>query len=153
MSDLEPAIVDDQRTADTIICSVIIPSYRSVTTISACLKALTQQRGAPPYEIIVVDSSPDTTPEIVRQQFPQVQLIHLAQQTDPAAARNLGAQQARGEFLAFIDSDCIAASDWLARLCATVRAGYDAVGGAIVNANGDGLVSWASYFCEFREFL
>ncbi|MGH2522412.1 MAG: glycosyltransferase, partial [Anaerolineales bacterium] len=80
-------------------------------------------------------------------------LIHLPEQTDPAQARNVGARQAHGEVLAFIDADCIAASDWLRRLCALIEQGYAAAGGAIGNANGESLVSWAGYLCEFREFL
>jgi glycosyltransferase involved in cell wall biosynthesis len=135
------------------VCSVIIPSYRSAATICACLTALLRQDFSQPYEIIVIDSSPDDTPAFVRRDFPQVQLIHLTQQTDPALARNLGAKHGRGDLLAFIDADCIAPPDWLRRLCAILERGYDGAGGAIANANGESLVSWASYVCEFREFL
>ena len=136
-----------------IACSVIIPSYRSAQTIGACLTALLRQDLAQPYEIIVVDSSPDETPALVGRDFPQARLIHRAQQTDPALARNLGAEQAQGEVLAFIDSDCIASPDWLRRLYTTLQQDYDGVGGAIANGNGDTLVSWAGYMCEFRAFL
>jgi glycosyltransferase involved in cell wall biosynthesis len=136
-----------------IECSVIIPSYRSAATIGACLRALLAQRDAPAYEIIVVDSSPDETAAIVRRDFPQVRLIERAQQTDPATGRNLGAAEAKGAIFCFIDSDCVAAPDWLARLAARVNEGYSAVGGAIANANGETLASWAGYICEFREFL
>jgi glycosyltransferase involved in cell wall biosynthesis len=135
------------------VCSVIIPSYRSAPIIRDCLSALLQQDIPQPYEIIVVDSSPDDTPALVRHYFPHVRLIHRPQQTDPALARNLGAAQARGEILAFIDSDCVAAPDWLRRLYTTLQQGYDGVGGAIANGNSDTLVSWAGYMCEFREFL
>lgn len=135
------------------ICSVIIPSYRSSKTIRACLTALLNQDFRLAYEIIVVDSSADETPTLIRRDFSQVRLIHLPQQTDPALARNIGAQQAQGQILAFIDADCVASPDWLGRLYATIQAGYEAVGGAIANANGETLASWASYFCEFREFL
>lgn len=135
------------------VYSVIIPSYRSKATIQACLTALLQQDCAQPFEIIVVDSSPDETPELVRRAFPQVTLIHLPQQTDPAQARNIGAEHALGEVLAFIDSDCVARSDWLHRLATILAQGYDGVGGAIANGNGESLVSWAGYMCEFREFL
>jgi GT2 family glycosyltransferase len=138
---------------DPIACSVIVPSYRSITTIVACLSSLQQQDLALPYEIIVVDSSPDDTAKLVRERFPAVRLIQLTTQTDPATARNLGAQQANGAVLAFIDSDCTAPPDWLRRLCATLAGGYDAAGGAITNANPVNLVSWAGYMCEFREFL
>jgi GT2 family glycosyltransferase len=135
------------------ICSVIVPSYRSARTIAACLTALLEQELSLAYEVIVVDSSPDETAELVRRHFPQVRLIHLAQQTDPARARNIGAQHARGTVLAFIDADCTAAPDWLARLYSAVIDGYDAVGGATANGNGETLISWAGYMCEFREFL
>lgn len=140
--------------ADTwLACSVIVPSYRSKHTIAACLHALLRQDIGLPYEIIVVDSSPDETPSIVRRTSPDVRLVHLARQTDPALARNIGAEQARGDVLAFIDSDCIAPADWLRRLYAILQRGYHAAGGAIANGNGDSLVSWAGYMCEFREFL
>lgn len=135
------------------LCSIIIPSYCSAGTIGACLAALLGQDATQPYEIIVVDSSPDATVNFIRRYFPQVRLIHLAQQTDPALARNLGARQAHGEILAFIDADCVARPDWLRRLCLSLQQGYDGVGGAIANGNGESLVSWAGYFCEFREFL
>jgi glycosyltransferase involved in cell wall biosynthesis len=138
---------------DQVVCSVIIPSYHSLDTIGTCLTALSNQDFALPYEIIVVDSSSDETPQLIRRDFPQVHLIHLPQQTDPALARNIGAQQAQGKILAFIDADCIASPDWLGKLYATLQSGYEAVGGAIANGNGKTLASWAGYFCEFREFL
>lgn len=135
------------------VCSVVVPSYRSAQTIQACLTALASQDFSLPYEIIVVDSSPDETPQLVQRHFPQVQLVHLTKQTDPALARNIGAQRARSEILAFIDADCVAAPDWLSRVYETLQHGYDAAGGAIVNADRDSLVAWAGYMCEFREFL
>jgi glycosyltransferase involved in cell wall biosynthesis len=135
--------------------SIIIPSYRSEMTISATLQALFKQQNAPTYEVIVVDSSPpdDGTATIIQNDFPQVRLIQRQQQTDPATARNLGAAEAQGDYFCFIDSDCVAAADWLARLYARLNEGYSAVGGAIANGNGETLASWAGYFCEFREFL
>ncbi len=135
------------------ICSIVIPSYRSAHTIGACLTALANQDVALPYEIIVVDSSPDETPDLVHRGFPSVELIRLGSQTDPAVARNIGARRAKGDVLAFIDSDCVAGPDWVRRLVTTLAEGYDGVGGSIANANGDSIVSWAGYFCEFREFL
>lgn len=136
-----------------VVCSVVVPSYRSAGTIAGCLSALRAQVDAPPFEVIVVDSSPDETAAIVRRDFPEVRLIVREEQTDPATGRNLGAAAARGAILCFIDSDCLAAPDWLARLAARIGEGHSAVGGAIVNANPETLVSWAGYCCEFREFL
>ena len=137
-----------------ITYSVIIPSYNSAETIRACLDSIVQQRFDWPYEILVVDSSTDATPEIVRQEFPQVHLIHLDVRTEPGPARNLGIQQAQGDILCFIDSDCVAEPDWLRLLAEAHDNGeYAAVGGAILNGNPEKLVGWAGYFAEFREFF
>jgi len=50
----------------TILASVIVPSYNSGLTIARCLQALQNQETAFSYEIVVVDSSNDGTPDLVR---------------------------------------------------------------------------------------
>lgn len=139
--------------SDNPHCSVIVPSYGSEGTIRACLDALRKQDAPFGYEVIVVDSSPDRTAHIVSTGFPEVRLVHLPNRVGPETARNEGAMIARGSLLAFIDSDCIASSDWLRRLVARLDEGVDAIGGATANGNPETLVSWAGYICEFREFL
>ncbi|PID58314.1 hypothetical protein CSB45_04405 [candidate division KSB3 bacterium] len=135
--------------------SVIVPSYNSESTIARCLEALTQQRFEESSEIVVVDSSNDATPEIIRKHFPQIRLIHLDQRTDSYTARNIGIRQSHGEILCFIDSDCLARSDWLCRIAAThnEHAEYAAVGGSVANGNPGSSIGWAGYFAEFREFF
>lgn len=133
--------------------SIIIPSYQSAQTITACLEAVFKQGFDQSFEVIVVDSSTDETPAIIRQKFPQVRLIALPRQTYPGTARNLGIQQAQGSVIVFLDSDCVPASDWLARHVAGHQQGYSIVGGAVINGTPDSRVGWASYISEFREFL
>jgi glycosyltransferase involved in cell wall biosynthesis len=106
------------------------------------------------YETIFVDSSDDRTPEIVSEKYPEVKLIHLDHKTDPGSARNIGIGEAKGELIAFIDSDCIAANDWLEQLSFAHESSYNVVGGSVDNANGDNhLVACAGYISEFREFI
>ena len=135
------------------ICSVVIPSYRSAATIRATLLALRQQDFPGPFEVILVDSGDDETAAIATREFPEVQVIHRPSQTEAPLARNLGAERARADVLAFVDSDCRAAPDWLRRLYETLQQGYEAAGGVVSNANGETLASWAGYVCEFREFM
>ena len=93
--------------------SVIIPAYNSAATLPACLKALANQT-LPPDEVIVVDdSSKDNTVEIARQAGVRVLIQPHA---GPAAARNLGVQQAKGELVFFTDSDCEPVTDWVEQL-------------------------------------
>lgn len=134
--------------------SVIIPSYNSETTIGKCLDALLSQSYDGNYEIILVDSSTDRTPQIVSSEYPNVQFIHFGQKTDPGTARNAGIRKARGDLIAFIDSDCVAAHDWLENIEAAHRSLYNVVGGSVNNGNDkEDLVAWAGYVSEFREFL
>ena len=134
--------------------SVIIPSYNSENTIERCLYSLTTQSYRGEYEIILADSSEDNTSYIVKTNYPQIQLIHFDQKTDPGTARNAGIDRAKGELIAFIDSDCIATSNWLERIAEAHASKYRVVGGVVSNGNPEhDLVAWAGYFAEFREFL
>lgn len=96
--------------------SVVVPSYNASETIRACLDALMRQETDFPYEVILVNSSDDETPAIVRDEFPDVKLVQLANQTFAGTARNLGATEARAELLAFTDADCVPHRNWLAAL-------------------------------------
>ena len=99
----------------TPMISVIIPVRDGEDTLSACLAGLEAQT-LPLifFEVIVVDDgSRDRSAQIAEQAG-----VTLLQQAPrgPAAARNLGAQSARGEILVFTDADCQPAPDFLERI-------------------------------------
>lgn len=83
--------------------SVIIPTYNRERTIKRSLESVITQTMYP-YEIIVVDDgSTDGTVEIVEQ----IDGVKLLKQNHRGAqaARNLGVLNARGDYIAFLDSD------------------------------------------------
>ncbi|MBL7071376.1 MAG: glycosyltransferase [Candidatus Omnitrophica bacterium] len=93
--------------------SVIIPVYNGEKTISKCIESLVHQ-GYPKdkYEIIIVDNnSRDKTAEIVRK-YP-IRYIKEEKTQSAYASRNAGMKCAKGDILAFTDSDCVASPDWL----------------------------------------
>jgi mycofactocin glycosyltransferase len=81
---------------------------------------------------VVDDASEDHTPQVVST-FP-VHLISLAKRSQASFCRNLGAQQARGEILAFIDSDCRADALWLRELVPAFRGPAIGVVGGLVDS-------------------
>lgn len=91
--------------------SIIIPVYNDVN-ITECLQSVAElQYPRDQFEVIVVDNN--SRPEIAEliKKFP----VHYIQEpiTGSYKARNTGAQLAKGEILAFTDSDCTVAADWL----------------------------------------
>lgn len=86
--------------------SIIIPAYNASEFIGDALESVFSQTYAR-YEVIVVnDGSKDSDQlRLVLDQF-RSRMTYLEQQNrGPSAARNAGIETARGEFLAFLDSD------------------------------------------------
>ncbi|MGD0213197.1 MAG: glycosyltransferase family A protein [Terriglobales bacterium] len=90
--------------------SVIIPSYKTAGLITACLDSVFAQTYKDFEAIVVNDGSPDTV-ELEKVLEPYLsryldRIIYLKQENKRAAgARNNAIQHARGEFVAFLDSD------------------------------------------------
>ncbi len=135
--------------------SVIIPSYNSETTIVPCLRAILNQDIEEPYEVIVVDSSVDQTPMLIKEHFPTVNLIHIDHRVDAGTARDTGVQNSHGDLISFVDSDCTVQPDYLQRVLENLSSEkYAAVGGPVINnGNPKSLISWAGYMIEFNQFL
>jgi len=135
-----------------MMISIIIPSYHSQSTIGECLQSLEAQRIEEDFEILVVNSSFDNTPDIVKEHFPAIQFIQLEKRAFAGTARNRGIQEAKGDIVAFIDADCTPCSDWLSRMIRWHRKGYKVVGGSIANKSENNIFSRAEYSLEVLEF-
>lgn len=133
--------------------SVIIPAYNSARTIERCMAALVQQATARRFEIIVVDSGRDTTCLLALRVIPETRVFHYANRLMPPRARHLGATRARGELLAFIDSDIYPDQRWIENVVRAAETGHDLVCGSIANANPHSAVSRAEQLLMFNEFL
>ena len=115
--------------------SVIVPVKNGEDNIEKCIMAILDQE-LQPFEIIVIDGhSTDKTVEIVRR-FP-VRLIYEEYGT-VGGARQIGLVNARGNYIAFTDADCIPERRWLRNLANSFEEGIVGVGGGIRNI-GDGL--------------
>ena len=128
--------------------SVIIPVRNVADKIEKCLEAVFSQ-STKPYEVIIVDGrSTDDTVEKARK-FPVKVLFQ--DYGACGAARQIGLQNAEGEYTAFTDADCIPSKDWLRNLLAELGDDIVGVGGRIENI-GEG--RWTrSINLAFATFL
>lgn len=103
--------------ADRSLASVVVPVYNGSATLDACLEALANQTvDAALYEVIVVDDgSEDGSADVATRHG--VRVLRQAH-AGAAAARNRGAQEARGDILLFTDADCEPLPDWIEKMLA-----------------------------------
>lgn len=88
------------------LISIVIPAYNAAHHIVDALNSVLEQT-IDDYEVIVVnDGSPDT-PQLEKELTPYLdEIIYIARSNGgPAAARNSGILAAKGEYVAFLDSD------------------------------------------------
>lgn len=112
--------------------SAIVPVRDGERHVGRCLAALLAQTWPRErLEILVVDdASRDATRERVRD-LP-VRLLAQPRPRGPYAARNAGIRAAAGEILAFTDSDCVPAGDWVERgAAALAREAADLAAGQV----------------------
>src|SRR5262245_2708553 len=92
--------------------SVIIPVYNDTERLRHCLAALEAQTyPASRYDVIVVDNG-SARPLELGTSYPHAQLAH-ERRAGSYAARNTGIVLSAGDVLAFTDSDCVPAPNWL----------------------------------------
>jgi glycosyltransferase involved in cell wall biosynthesis len=115
------------------IISVVVPALNEESVIGHCLESLVRQNlPSNAFEVLLVDNgSTDRTVDIALRFKQSVSLRVLR---SPGARigvlRNLGASAANGEFVAFLDADCVAPTHWLEQAISLLQADASAVIGA-----------------------
>jgi len=119
--------------------SILIVSYNTRDMTLACLASVfVQAREVEPRVIVVDNASEDGSADAIAERFPQVELIRLDRNIGFAAANNLAARRAKGEWLLLLNPDTVVldgAIDRIVRFTA-VRPGHGIYGGRTVFADG-----------------
>lgn len=147
--------------------SIVIPTYNRPKQLAACLQACARlDYPHDRFEIIIVDDGSPVPVEVLKtgprvappagvppavappaNGGPNLPSITWLRQSNagPASARNMGAQHARGDILAFTDDDCAPTQQWLRELAQSFNnSPTGLVGGRTVNGLVDNIYSTAS---------
>lgn len=114
--------------------SVVIPTCRRPDLLARCLDQLApgvQTLSPEQYEVLVTDDGEPSVEQLITDKYPWA-TWNAGPRRGPAANRNTGAQQARGEWVAFTDDDCIPDAGWLAAFLSAVHPGCDVYEGKTI---------------------
>lgn len=116
-------LVSGEAVATKAAATIIVVNYNGGEQLAACLSSLVADPATAGYELLLVDNaSSDGSGAAMAAAFPQVTLLASEHNLGFGGANNLAAQQARGEFLAFLNPDTIVEPGWLEPLLATLDA-------------------------------
>ncbi|MEJ2740625.1 MAG: mycofactocin biosynthesis glycosyltransferase MftF [Dehalococcoidia bacterium] len=112
--------------------SIIIPVKDRPEDIVECLQSLSDLNyPEDKMEVIVVDDGSKQSISDIVSSF-NAKLIKLEESQGASVCRNIGAHNAGGDILAFLDADCIADKNWLREIVPFIQIeGIGAVGGLV----------------------
>ncbi len=104
------------------VCSICIANYNGVELLDACLTSILTQQGNLSTEIIVHDdASTDGSVALLRERYPQIELLVSEQNVGFCISNNRMVEHARGEFVLLLNNDAALHADAVATLLAAAR--------------------------------
>lgn len=100
--------------------SAVVPTYNRADLISRAVESILAQTRPPDEVIVVDDGSSDDTRDVVSR-YREVRYLRQSN-AGASTARNLGVENARYEWIAFLDSDDVWLPDHLEKMCAAIGA-------------------------------
>ncbi|WP_272995638.1 glycosyltransferase family A protein [Paraglaciecola agarilytica] len=116
-----------------MLISVIIPVWNDEKRISFCLDALSEQTiGLDNFEVFVVNNASTDGTAKVLEAYPWITVLYESKEGS-YVARNRAIGLAKGEYLAFTDSDCIPSKSWLQACvnCASQHSDFGVIAGKV----------------------
>ncbi|MGK3969294.1 glycosyltransferase [Sorangium sp. So ce118] len=122
--------------------SIVVPVRNNQEGVDRFLDTLDAETASEhcPCEVIIVDNRSDRPVE-VRRRYPFPVNVRRCERPGPAAARNAGVEAARGSWLLFTDSDCIATPSLVAGYCTSAVQGDCFAYAGMVEIVGDSEIS------------
>jgi glycosyltransferase involved in cell wall biosynthesis len=111
--------------------SLIIPLFNRPQEIRELLQSLVLQSNSN-FEIIIVEDGSSQKSDLIINEFKDKLRIQyfFKENSGPGLSRNYGSERANGDYLIFLDSDCIIPPDYIAKVQAFLKSNYvDAFGG------------------------
>ncbi len=126
--------------------AAVVLSYRNQPGLTAAVHSLLTQNER--VEIVVVNSGGGTPEATLRQASIDVPVITRVERLFVGAARNIGIDNTRAPYIAFLAGDCLAQPGWARGRLREHRAGAQAVSAAMINPHKDSRAAWAAHIID-----
>src|SRR5437762_731821 len=136
--------------------SIIILSYNTKDLFKNCLKSVFKNLKDFDFEVIVVDNdSHDGSPEMVENEFKKVKLIRNKENVGFGSGNNVGAKQAKGKYLLFLNSDTEVLDNGFLKMTKYLDSHSKAgvLGGKMQNSDGSPQSSAGYFFNVFNTIF
>lgn len=136
--------------------SIVILNWNTRDLLADCLTSIAETTEGLPLEVIVVDNaSTDGSLEMVRERFPQVQLVANQANVGFARGNNQGVGLSHGRYLLLLNSDARLLPQAVQALLTVAEAhpGAGIVGAQLLNADGSFQASHSRFPTQWQEFL
>lgn len=136
--------------------TVIILSWNTCDLLSKCLSSLFNCGGEVNFEVLVIDNgSSDGSQQMVRNKFPQVQIVENEKNLGFAGGNNQGISLSKSPFVLLLNSDAFITENALISLMELMRKYKKAgiVGGQLINPDGSFQASNSKFPGLWQEFL
>lgn len=103
------------------LVSIITINYNESGVTLELLESI-RKLSYPSVEVLVVDNaSPNDTPDVIKENYPEITLIKSPENLGFAGGNNLGVKAAKGEYLLFINNDTIVPEGFIEPLVETLQ--------------------------------
>ena len=136
-----------------IALSVIVVILGGGAHVPRCLEALRRQENAPAMEVIVPHDDRRGEIASLRENFSEVDFVHVPGERSYAELRTAGAKASRGRIVAITEDQCIPPPRWCANIIEAHRAPHAAIGGPVDKQTPDSPLNWAIYLRELGTFM
>jgi len=127
--------------------SIVIPAKNEANLLPKCLNGIYDlDYPKDLYEVIVVDNgSTDNTEEVVGQ---YKEVIFISTEGNIGHVRNIGGKKSKGEYIAFIDADCIPSKNWLSESLTLINSNVeiDVVSATLASGESTSTPPWVEFF-------
>jgi len=135
------------------LVSVVIPCVNGLPVVAECVECLLKVEGGVPVEVLVADRTGEATRSVLRERFPQVEVIAAEGSTSIPALRAAALERVQGQMVAILEDHCLVQPGWLKAVVRAYQAGHQVVSGPVENGCLQRAVDWAAFFCEYTRFM